>query len=123
MKSTNEVTTMLSRKEYQTEINELAHDIWNEALESGSNDTDEAQHLTYGIVQEVVGGHRWPNSQAFHLSLLQYTNNYDAFLNIFDQRVTCYKVARQGVAALHSSMVHHAMTQDIQDAIYEVLAA
>ena len=114
---------MLSRKDYQTEINELAHDIWNEALESGSNDTDEAQDLTYGIVQEVVGGHRWANSQAFHLSLLQYTNNYDSFLNIFDFEFAGSMVARQGVAALHSSMVHHAMTQDIQDAIYEVLAA
>ena len=114
---------MLSRKDYQTEINELAHDIWSEALESGSNDTNEARQLTYGIVQEVVGGHRWPNSQAFHLSLLQYTNNYDAFLDIFDFEAAGDLVSNQGVAALHSMMVHHAMAQDIQDAIFEVLAA
>ena len=114
---------MLSRKEYQTEINELAHDIWSEALESGSNDEEEARHLTYGIVQEVVGGHRWANGSPFHLSLLQYTNNYDAFLNIFDFVTAGNMVARQGVAALHSMMVHHAMAQDIQDAIFEVLAA
>ena len=114
---------MLSRKDYQHEINEIALDLWNKALQDADGDKDEARHLTYGWVQEVVGYHRWPNSQAFHLSLLQYTNNYDAFLNIFDFEAAGDLVSNQGVAALHSMMVHHAMAQDVQDAIFEVLAA
>jgi len=114
---------MLSRKEYQTEINELAHDIWNEALEQSDNDKDEAEELIHHYVHEAVDGHQWVIYNCYHTQVLQHAINDTAYLDVYDDAALGELVKDKGVDGLHMTMTYFAMTQDIQDAIYEVLAA
>ena len=114
---------MLSRQEYHKEINELAHDIWSEALEQSDNDKDEAQDLVHDWIHELVDSHQWIIYTYYHNLVLHHSSNDAAYLDVYDDASLGELVKDKGVDGLHMTMAYFAMSQDIQDAIFEVLAA
>ena len=114
---------MLSRQEYHKEINEIALDLWNKALEDANDDKDEAQDLVHDWIHELVDGHQWVIWNYYHNLILHHSSNDEAYLDVYDDASLGELVKDKGVDGLHMTMAYFAMTQDIQDAIYEVLAA
>ena len=114
---------MLSRQEYHKEINEIALDLWNKALEDANDDKDEAQDLVHEWIHELVDGHHWVIYNYYHNLILHHSSNDEAYLDVYDDASLGQLVKDKGVDGLHTTMAYFAMSQDIQDSIYEVLAA
>jgi len=106
---------MFGKKEYDLTVYSIAVDVWAEALEATDNDIEAARELIYEKVEETVGFHKWVQGSKFHLTVLQCTNSYDAFLSTHDFDSSSDIVSKQGVAALHSMMVHHAIAADVYE--------
>ena len=114
---------MLSRKEYQTEVNELAHDIWSEALEQSDNDKDDAQDLINETIHERVDGHHWVIYTRYHHAILAHSTNENAFQDVYCDHTAGEYLANNGIDAMITTMAFYAIEADVRDAIYEVLAA
>ncbi len=117
------IKAMLSRKDYQAGINEIALDLWNKALKDANGDKDKAFDLVRSFIHQAVDGHVWVNNNCYHNLVLHHSNNYSAYENINDNELIGELVAEQGVDGLHMAMTYHAIDADIFDAICEVLAA
>ena len=114
---------MLSRQEYHKEINEIAIDLWDKALEDANDDKDEAQDLVHDWIHELVDSHQWIIYTYYHNLVLHHSSNHDAYLEAYDNHSLGQLVADKGVDGLQMVMTFYAMEGDIRDAIYEVLAA
>ena len=98
-----------NKQEYYKEIQELAHDIWAEALDQADNDKDEAHDLMNDISHEVVDGHQWVIYSHYHEQVLRYSMNSDAYLDIYDNESLGDYVRDNGVDGLHMMMAYWAM--------------
>ena len=112
-----------NKQEYYKEIQDLAHDIWAEALDQSDNDKDEAQELINDLVHEVVDGHQWVIYYHYHDQVIRYSMNSDAYLDIYDNESLGDYVRDNGVDGLNTMMSYWAMQQDVTDNIYEFLAS
>ena len=111
-----------NKQEYYKEIEDLAHDIWSEALDQADNDEDEAYGLINGLVSEVVDGHQWITHSRYHDQVICYSVNKDAYLLQHDDKFLGDLVRDYGIKGLHSELACIAMREDVTNSIYKFLA-
>ena len=112
---------MLSLKEYQNEINEMAQDIWREALERSDNDEEDARELINDTIHERVDGHQWVIYTHYHFDVLGHASDKDAYQDIYCDQMAGEYLANNGIDALTALVAFYAIKSDIIDVIYEQL--
>lgn len=104
----------MTSNEYWDEINEIAESLVAEAMGSCDQDRRAAEeHIQGSALHEAIDGHQWIIYNAYHLEVLQHSDNADYF-------ETCIGGADEilrdgGIDKLHQVMAFYAMESDVRD--------
>jgi len=98
--------------EYRTEIKDVAEGIIEECLNHG-------QELS-SMIHETIDGHQWIIYTRYHDEILRYSENAEAYEDIFTDEQIGERVAEGGLAAAIAEKAFYAMDQDVRDAISEL---
>lgn len=108
----------ITQSEYNKEIQSLAKEIWDDALEQANNDREDAHDLIYDLTHEYVDGHQWIIYSAYNQSVTECSDNPDAYQDIYDDTGLGQLVAEGGVSQLYTTMAYWAMHVDVSNAVY-----
>jgi hypothetical protein len=101
--------------EYREELATLAADI---VAEHADNDMDDM----HDTVHETVDGHQWIIYTAYNNDIVQISDNHDAYLDVYGQEGLGQIVMDSGVDGLTLTRAYFAMSQDLNDAIAEIIS-
>jgi transcriptional accessory protein Tex/SPT6 len=107
--------------EYHREINHLAHNLYSEALDQNDNDHDLAVEAIHDhLLHETVDSHQWVIYTYSNELVERFSDNAEAFKDIYDNESIGAIVADQGLDALKPIIAYFAMYQDISDRLTEL---
>jgi len=107
--------------EYHKEINDLAADLYSEALEQNDNDHESAIDAIHDhLLHELVDGHQWVIYTYSSELVERFSDNAEAFMDVYDNESIGALVADQGLDALKPIIAYFAMYQDISDHLNEL---
>ena len=112
--------TSLTNTEYDTEIEEIAADIWEKALTQAEGDKQEAEQLAYEWVCQLVGGHQWIIYTSYHKDVLAFTGNEGAYKDVYGNDDLGAILCEGGLDKLNTIMAHFAMQADILQVLSEI---
>ena len=104
--------------EYHKEINDLAANLYSEALEQNDNDHDLAVEAIHdSLLHEVVDSHQWVIYTYSNELVERFSANAEAFKDVYDNESLGALVADQGLDSVKPIIAYFAMYQDISEAI------
>ena len=104
--------------EYHKEINELAANLYSEALEQNDNDHESAIDAIHDrLLHELVDGHQWVIYTYYNGLIERFSDNAEAFKDVYDNESIGALVADKGLDAVKPIIAYFAMYQDISEAI------
>jgi len=107
--------------EYHREISELADNLYSEALEQNDNDHDMAVEAIHDqLLHELVDGHQWVIYTYSNELVERFSDNAEAFKDVYDNESIGALVADQGLEALKPVIAYFAMYQDLTDRLNEL---
>jgi len=107
--------------EYHREISELADNLYTEALEQNDNDHDMAvEEIHDQLLHELVDGHQWVIYTYSNELVERFSDNAEAFKDVYDDGSIGALVADQGLDAIKPIIAYFAMYQDISDRLNEL---
>ena len=107
--------------EYHKEISDLAADLYSEALEQNDNDHDLAVEAIHDhLLHELVDGHQWVIYTYSSELVERFSDNAEAFKDVYDNESIGALVAEKGIDSLKAIIAYFAMYQDISEAISEI---
>ena len=107
--------------EYQKEISDLAANLYSEALEQNDNDHELAiDAINDGFLHEIVDSHQWVIYTYSNELVERFSDNGEAFMDVYDNESIGAIVADQGLDALKPIIAYFAMYQDISDRLNEL---
>jgi len=107
--------------EYHREISELADNLYSEALEQNDNDHDMAVEAIHDqLLHELVDGHQWVIYTYSNELVERFSDNAEAFKDVYDNESIGALVADQGLEALRPIIAYFAMYQDISDRLNDL---
>jgi len=107
--------------EYHREINDLAYDIYHEALDQNDNDHDLAVEAIHDhLLHELVDGHQWIIYTYSSELVEQFSDNADAYQDCYDNESLGALVSEKGIDSLKAIIAYFAMYQDISDRLNEL---
>tara|TARA_R110001599_G_scaffold11881_1_gene55943 strand:+ start:778 stop:1137 length:360 start_codon:yes stop_codon:yes gene_type:complete len=107
--------------EYYREISDLAADLYSEALEQNDNDHDLAVEAIHDhLLHELVDGHQWVIYTYSSELVERFSDNGEAFMDVYDNESIGALVADQGLDALKPIIAYFAIYQDISDRLNEL---
>ena len=107
--------------EYHREISELADNLYSEALEQNDNDHDMAVEAIHDqLLHELVDGHQWVIYTYSNELVERFSDNAEAFKDVYDNESIGAIVADQGLDAIKPIIAYFAMYQDISDRLNEL---
>ena len=107
--------------EYYREISDLADDLYSELLEQNDNDHDLAVEAIHdSLLHEVVDSHQWIIYTYSNELVEQFSDNAEAFKDVYDNESIGAIVADRGLEALKPIIAYFAMYQDISDRLNEL---
>lgn len=116
----------ISQNEYTKEILEIAESI----VETAFNEYDEVETVEDAeelindtLLHETIDGHQWVIYYAYNDDVLKYSDNDEAYLDVYDSESIGNIVADQGLDSLKTVMAYFAMYQDVQDHLSDALEA
>ena len=112
-----------SEQEYNKEVNDLAYDLYDEALEQNDNDHESAMDaISDNLLHELVDGHQWIIYTFSNELVARFSDNDEAYLDCYDNESIGQLVSDKGLDAVKPIIAYFAMYQDIFDSIYELEA-
>ena len=107
--------------EYHKEINDLAADLYSEALEQNDNDHDLAVEAIHDhLLHELVDGHQWVIYTYSNELVERFSDNAEAFKDCYDNESIGAIVADRGLDALKPIIAYFAIFQDISDRLNDL---
>ena len=107
--------------EYHREICELAANLYSEALEQNDNDHNLAVEAIHDhLLHELVDGHQWVIYTYSSELVERFSDNGEAFMDVYDNESIGALVADQGLDALKPIIAYFAMYQDISDRLNDL---
>lgn len=107
--------------EYYREISDLADSLYSEALEQNNNDHDMAVYAIHDhLLNELVDGHQWVIYTYSSELVERFSDNGEAFMDVYDNESVGAIVADQGLDAIKPIIAYFAMYQDISDRLNEL---
>jgi hypothetical protein len=107
--------------EYHKEINDLAADLYSEALEQNNNDHDLAVEAIHNdLLSELVDGHQWVIYTYSNELVERFSDNAEAFKDVYDNESIGAIVSDRGLDAVKPIIAYFAMYQDISDRLNDL---
>lgn len=106
----------ITQSSYNEEIEGLASNIAEELLEEYET-REEAEDYVYDRIHETIDGHQWVIYYAYNNDVLKYSDNDEAYKDVYDNESLGAIVSEQGVDSLGTVMAYFAMSQDVSEAM------
>lgn len=114
--------TIITTSQYWIEVEAVAANIASEAMQTASNDRDEAEDIINdSLLHETIDGHEWIIYTAYHLPILQISDNTDYYIDNFGSDDAGYVLKNKGLDGLHQTIAYFAFYADVNDKISEAL--
>ena len=108
--------TGISYTEYWTEIESIADDIIEEAMESADNDREQAEEeINDYRLHEWIDGHQWVIYYAYNIDVIRHSDNEDYMSDNFGGEEMATVVKERGFNGLTTAMAFWCMYADVQD--------
>ena len=107
--------------EYHREINDLAADLYSEALDQNDNEHDLAVEAIHDqLLHELIDSHQWVIYTYSSELVERFSDNAEAFKDVYDNESIGALVSDRGLDALKPIIAYFAMYQDISDRLNEL---
>ena len=108
----------ITSSQYWIEVEALATQIAQDAMSQCDNSRDEAEELIAdSLMHETIGAHQWVIYNAYHLDVLQYSDNSDRYIDEFGTEDAALVLKESGLAGLHQALAFWALYVDVQERI------
>ena len=112
----------ITSSQYWNEVEALATQIAQDAMTQCDNERSEAEDLINdSLMHETIGTHQWVIYNAYHLDVLQYSDNSDYYIDNFGADDTALILKERGLNGLHQDLAFYALFADVQEKISEAL--
>ena len=112
----------ITSSQYWVEVEALATQIAQDAMQQTDNDRDEAEELINdSLLHETIGAHQWVIYNAYHLDVLQYSDNSDYYIDNFGADDAALTLKERGLTGLHQDLAFYALFADVQEKIKDAL--
>ena len=112
----------ITSSQYWIEVQSLAAQIAQDAMSQCDNDRNDAEELINdSLLHETIGAHQWIIYNAYHLDLLQYSDNSDYYIDNFGTDDAAIVLKEGGLNVLHQALAFWSLFADVQDKINEAL--
>ena len=109
------MTDTITQESYTKEIKSLAYDLAHELLSEHDNDREEAEEAAYSRISETCDGHQWVIYYAYNDDVAKYSDNSEAYEDVYDNEALGQVVRNKNVNAIGTIIAYFAMTQDIHE--------
>jgi hypothetical protein len=107
--------------EYHREIKDLADSLYTEALDQNDNDHDLAVEAIHDqLLHELVDGHQWVIYTYSSELVERFSDNAEAFKDVYDNESIGALVTDQGLDAVKPIIAYFAMYQDVSDRLNDL---
>jgi hypothetical protein len=107
--------------EYHREISDLADNLYSEALEQNNNDHESAIDAIHDqLLHQTVDSHPWVIYTYSSELVERFSDNAEAFKDVYDNESIGALVADQGLDAVKPIIAYFAMYQDISDRLNDL---
>lgn len=116
--------TNLTNQQYWTEVQSTANYVITLAIESLQYDNEEIttdtvmDRISDYVLHEQIDSHQYAIYYAYHLPILQYSDNADYAVNEFGSDYLA-AMLEQGLDSLHAALATWAFSADVMDNISE----
>lgn len=112
----------ITSSQYWKEVQTLATQIAQDAMQQADNDRSEAEELINdSLMHETIGAHQWIIYNAYNLDLLQYSENTDYYIDNFGGDDAALILKENGLTGLHQALAFWALYADVQNKIKDAL--
>lgn len=102
--------------QYVTEINSIAADLVQRAMDENDNDREQAEEaINDRMLHEDIDGHQWVIYYAYNMPVIQYSDNAEYMVDNFGGEAVEAAVKDGGMSGLHTAVAFWAMYADVQD--------
>ena len=114
----------LTNQQYWNEVNSTANYVITLAIESLQYDNEEVtsddvmDRINDYILHEQIDSHQYAIYYAYHLPILQYSDNAEYMVDNFDSDCVV-ETLKQGLDSLHAALAFWAFYADVMDNISE----
>lgn len=115
---------MLTNQEYWNEVNATAENIVESAFDNLQYDGIESptseqvyDSIFDSVLHETVDSHQWVICTAYHLPILQHTDNAEYMVDNFGGDMVKHTVKESGIDGLHQALAYWALYADVADRI------
>lgn len=114
----------ITAQEYWKEIESLANDIISEVRDElgDSEDYDSLRELCSERAWETIDGHQWIIYYSYNLSVIEHSDNPDAWEETGGTEYAGQLLADKGLNGLHAYIACNAMTYDLQAKIEDIIS-
>ena len=112
----------MNKQDYYNEVNAIAKDLVTNALEQCDNDADQAMDLINdSLLHEWIDGHEWIIYNAYHLPILQHSDNAEYMGDNFGGDSVASALKDGGLSGLHCALAFWALYADVMDNIEDAM--
>lgn len=114
----------ITSSQYWKEVQALATQIAQDAMQQTDNDRDDAEELINdSLMHETIGAHQWIIYNAYNLDIYQHSENADYYIDNFGADDAAHVLREKGLNGLHQSLAFWAFYADVREKINEALDA
>lgn len=112
----------LTYKEYHNGVYSLALDIAREALGQAKYNKNDAMELINDcLLHEFIDGDEWVIYNAYHLQVLEHSNNADYMVDNLGTDCLAYVLEKGGLSRLHCALAFWALYADVNEQLDNAL--
>ena len=111
----------ITEKEYWTEIESIAKNLIEEALDQSDSKEEAEELINDSLLHQTIDGHQWVIYYAYNDDVIAYSNNDDYFIDNFGQEEAGELLKNRGLLDLHTAIAFWALYADVQNELNEQL--
>ena len=104
----------MTQLSYIEEIKDIATNLVDELMDE-YEDREEAEEQAYDRLHETIDGHQWVIYYAYNDDVLKYSDNDEAYKDIYDNEGIGSIIAEHGLDSFKTAMAYFAMYQDVSE--------
>ncbi len=112
----------ITYNDYWIEINSLAENLAEEAVEACEGDKDNAlDEINDHMLHETADGHQWVIYNAYNADVMKHSDNEDYYIDNFGVEDAGYVLKERGLSGLHNAIAFWCIYADIQGVLDDKL--
>ena len=105
----------ITQSSYNEEIQDLATNMVSEAMDYNDNDREAAEESSHDRLHETIDGHQWVIYTHQAGLVPDFSSNYEAYQDCYDNESIGSIVAEGGLDAMKPIIAYFAMYQDVSE--------